>query len=252
MMQLPRGTFREIRRSVAIKDLLDELNREKYSGVASISSSSLNGTLVFKAGECILVKFQNSRGDTAWNDIHKAGIEEVDAALSLLGDAQIDLALEFNRACRIQRPGKHAPAPPAHRAAPSVPHGSPRSVPAQTPAAPQKPGARPASPSVPDARAPRPAPAATAHTTPPHPPRVPRTAVQVPPSPVPPPIPSPRFEDGKKPEADKPTEKNPDISSLESELDTFDTMDIDNVTDKIRTDCRTMIKQLHLDHLMER
>jgi hypothetical protein len=29
-------------------------------------------------------------------------------------------------------------------------------------------------------------------------------------------------------------------------------MDIDNVTDKIRTDCKTMIKQLHLDHLMER
>jgi hypothetical protein len=41
-------------------------------------------------------------------------------------------------------------------------------------------------------------------------------------------------------------------SSFEKDIDTFDTMDLDNVTDKIRNDCKTMIKQLHLDHLMER
>jgi hypothetical protein len=41
-------------------------------------------------------------------------------------------------------------------------------------------------------------------------------------------------------------------SSFEKDIDTFDTMDLDNVTDKIRNDCKTMIKQLHLEHLMER
>jgi hypothetical protein len=41
-------------------------------------------------------------------------------------------------------------------------------------------------------------------------------------------------------------------SSFENDIDTFDTMDLDNVTDKIRNDCKTMIKQLHLEHLMER
>jgi len=29
-------------------------------------------------------------------------------------------------------------------------------------------------------------------------------------------------------------------------------MDLENVTEKIRKDCKTMIKQLHLEHLMER
>jgi len=41
-------------------------------------------------------------------------------------------------------------------------------------------------------------------------------------------------------------------SSFEKDIDTFDTMDLENVTDKIRNDCKTMIKQLHLEHLMER
>jgi hypothetical protein len=49
-------------------------------------------------------------------------------------------------------------------------------------------------------------------------------------------------------------EEKPDAgnSSFEKDIDTFDTMDLDNVTDKIRNDCKTMIKQLHLEHLMER
>ena len=114
-MQLPRGTFREIRKSVAIESLLHELDGEKFSGIANISSQSLVGTLVFKAGKCILVKVGNSRGDTGWDEVQKAGSEEVDAALSVLGDAQIELALEFNKPCRILKSGKHAPALASHR-----------------------------------------------------------------------------------------------------------------------------------------
>jgi len=166
-MQLPRGTFREIRKSVAIESLLKELDGEKYSGVANISSPSLTGTLVFKAGKCILVKFQNNRGDAAWDELLKAGSEEVDAALSLLGDAQIELALEFNRPCRILKSGKHAPAQASRRATPSAPHEPPRSFPAQkpaVPAAPSKPLAKPVpshhqvpAPPAPQGPCPRPA-----------------------------------------------------------------------------------------------
>jgi hypothetical protein len=53
------------------------------------------------------------------------------------------------------------------------------------------------------------------------------------------------------PDSDQPA---PDqgATSFDSDIDTFDTMDLENVTDKIRNDCKTMIKQLHLEHLMER
>jgi hypothetical protein len=250
-MQLPRGTFREIRKSVAIESLLKELDGEKYTGVANISSPSLTGTLVFKAGKCILVKFQNNRGDIAMDELLKAESEAVDAVLSLLGDAQIGLALEFNRQCRILKPGKHAPAQVSHRAAPSASHEPPRSVPAQKPTAsavPLKPPAR-SVPSPQHVPAPTSAPKAPVPSSPLHPSQFFKAASQVPPSPR---TASTWHEDEKKREADEPPEKDIDTGIFESDLDTFDTMDIDNVTDKIRTDCKIMIKQLQLEHLLER
>jgi len=249
-MQLPRGTFREIRRNVAIESLLHELEGEKFSGVANISSQSRTGTLVFKAGKCILVKVQNSRGDAGWDEIVHAGNVEVDAALSLLGDAQIDLALEFNKTCRILKTGKQVPAQPSHRPpAASASPEHPRTAMAQkaaTPVAPLKPMVKPAPTHH---RVPAPQTAPPAHTPPQHPPLFSKTAATVPPSP---PMPAPVHEDRKKHEAKQPSENDLEASSFENDLDTFDTMDFDNVTDKIRTDCKTMIKQLHLDHLMER
>jgi hypothetical protein len=251
-MQLPRGTFREIRKSVAIESLLKELDGEKYTGVANISSPSLTGTLVFKAGKCILVKFQNNRGDVAMDELLKAESEAVDAVLSLLGDAQIGLALEFNRQCRILKPpGKHAPAQVSHRAAPSASREPPRSVPAQkpaTPAAPLRPPVR-SGPIPQHVSAPTSSPQAPVPSSPLHQSQFFKPASQVPPSPR---TPSAWHEDEKKREADEPPEKDNDNGIFESDLDTFDTMDIDNVTDKIRTDCKTMIKQLQLEHLLER
>jgi len=237
-MQLPRGTFREIRKTVAIEDLLQELDGEKFSGVANISSPSRTGTLVFKAGKCILVKIQNSRGDAAWDEIQKAGSEQMDAALSLLDDAQIALALEFNKPCRILKSGKQVSAQASHRSAPSASPEPPRPVPTRKPAVPVAPPKPPVKPAT-----------SHHHVPAPHPPTVPKSAGQIPPLP---PAPALRHDDGNKTKPDEPPGKDQNTSSFETDLDTFDTMDIDNVTDKIRTDCKTMIKQLHLDHLMER
>lgn len=251
-MQLPRGTFREIRKNVAIESLLHALDGEKFSGVANISSQSYTGTLVFKAGKCILVKVQNSRGDSGWDEIQKAGSREVDAVLSLLGDAQIDLALEFNKTCRILKSGKQAPAQAPHRPAPSASLEPSRSVQPQKPAAPVTPLKPPVKPAPTRHHVPAPptgVPQAPVHTPPPHPPLGSKDALPVPPSP---PTPAPMHEGGKKHEAEEIQEKDHETSSFETDLDTFDTMDFENVTDKIRTDCKTMIKQLHLDHLMER
>jgi len=250
-MQLPRGTFREIRRSVAVESLLQELDGERFTGVASISSSSRNGTLVFKGGKCILVKIQNLRGDAAWEDLQNAGNIDVDAALSVLGDAQIELALEFNKPCRILKPVRQTSAQTTTRpAAPSVASQHPRAAMAQkgggTPVAPLKPPVKPA-PVHHHIPAPPAAPAAAVHA-PPHP--LPKAAAPVPPAP---PASSLRQADAAKQGEEELREAASDTtSSFEADLDTFDTMDFDNVTDKIRTDCKTMIKQLHLDHLMER
>lgn len=248
-MQLPRGTFREIRKNVAIESLLHDLETERFSGVANISSQSSTGTLVFKAGKCILVKIQNSRGDAGWDEVMNAGNIEVDAALSLLGEAQIDLALEFNKPCRILKAIKSVPSKTFARAAPAASHEHPRAAMAQKvapPVAPMKPQVKPAAAATPS-HPHVPAPQAPSHTPPPHP--FSKTAAPVPPSP---PTTALRPEEEKRPVEQELPENERETSSFETDLDTFDSMDFDNVTDKIRTDCKTMIKQLHLDHLMER
>ncbi|MGB9176989.1 MAG: hypothetical protein WCB46_09670 [Methanoregula sp.] len=226
---------------MAIESLLHEVDREKFSGVADISSQSRTGTLVFRKGKCILVKFQNNRGDTGWDDVQNAGSDEVDAALSLLDEAQIDLALEFNKPCQILKSGKHVPAQACQRPAPSVSRGLFRSVPAQKYAAPV---ASPKS-TVKSAHSHHHVPAP--HTT------APNVPVHAPPllHPSPPAQPI-RYEDRNKNEPDESPEKDNDTSSFESDIDTLYSMDIDNVTEKIRNDCKTMIKQLDLEHLMER
>lgn len=253
-MQLPRGTFREIRKSETIGNILTELERTKFSGICSISSGAGTGTLVLKGGKCILIKFNGKSGDAGWDELQKNLDEEVDAALSSLDEAQVQLSLEFNKICRLVKGGKpaqepaesHRPAPPLHepvrKPAPPVQPASPVTAarPAPRPAAPAAPVHRPVPPVQP-----RPA-------TEPQP-QKPSAIFQRPAMPAPPAQQAPRQSEEKRA---PPAENAPDAggagSSFEKDIDTFDTMDLDNVTDKIRNDCKTMIKQLHLEHLMER
>lgn len=245
-MQLPRGTFREIKKGETIENLLQELERSKFSGVCSISSSAGTGTLVFKVGKCILVKFLGKSGDAGCDELQKNSTNEVDAALSSLDDAQIQLSLEFNKACRLvkvtkplespQKQGAPAPepakkpVPPAHTVHP-------------TPVAPLKAQQKPAAASL-----------FHRPTPPPAPEQKPQKAV---PAPMRPAMPAPPAtpEQKSQPPAIHPEDNQEGAaqgSSFDKDIDTFDTMDLDNVTDKIRNDCKTMIKQLHLEHLMER
>jgi len=42
-----------------------------------------------------------------------------------------------------------------------------------------------------------------------------------------------------------------DPTGFEQDMETLDGMDLGNVTDKIRTDCRNRVKELNLEHLLE-
>ena len=246
-MQLPRGTFREIRKNETAGNILQELERTKFSGICSISSGPGKGTLVFRMGRCILAKFLGKQGDTGWDELQKIPGVEVDAALSTLDEAQIQLSLEFNKACRIVKAGKighqhQAPAPiPRREHAGTVRHGpGEKSLPVShftAPAAPVKTVPGPAAPQeVPPLPEEKPLPATT------------------PASPSPPSRKTPAPEAA--PSHDIPDEghpaPDPGASSFDMDIDTLNSMDMENVTDKIRNDCKTMIKQLHLEHLMER
>jgi hypothetical protein len=46
-----------------------------------------------------------------------------------------------------------------------------------------------------------------------------------------------------------PHRKNADHNSFDTDINTLETMDIDSITGKIRGECESLIKQLHLEHL---
>ena len=61
----------------------------------------------------------------------------------------------------------------------------------------------------------------------------------------------PQISEEKKSEDTAFLQEDSDASSFEKDIETFETMDVDTITNKIRGECKTLIKQLHLEHLTE-
>jgi hypothetical protein len=235
-MQLPRGTFREIKKNQNTGDLLKELERVRFSGICSISYRDDVSTLVLKSGRCILAEYDTVKGDAALEGLlHAIADRNIDAALSTLDEAQIQLSLEFNNAEQIKKIGRalpafqkpvHQPVNPAHRIiikktglTPGT-NFSPSGEKLSTPAA-----------RLPKIKA-------GSQTAPKNPLNDPPVLNIAATAPV--------------PEERKIPARDTTPTGSESDLDLLDSMNLDQMTDKIRDDCRTVVKQLHLDHLMDR
>jgi hypothetical protein len=251
-MQLPRGTFRYIKKDMKLEGILDDLQLSKFSGICTISSGLTQGTIVFKSGKRILAEFQNITGDAAWDEFQKIAGEKVDASVSTMDETQIDLSLEFNKSCRIGKGGKLEPsslssAKTDHAMIKKSPPASPGDAFAVLPKSLQKPHIqeKPAfRPSVTFESLHIPDPSRTSgNTVPPiadHKPTV--TISQQPPEQDP---------GGKKFEDEAQRLADIESRSFESDIDAIETMDVDIITSKIRGECKTLIKQLRLEHLSE-
>ncbi len=253
-MQLPRGTFLNIKRSTKVGDLLAELQDMKFTGICSISSGNAIGTVVFKSGKRILAQYKDITGDAASEELQKIISEKVDASLSTLNEAQIQLSLEFNKTClivksgktenislhEIPKPGQNAIKTPLLNTPPQVPVSAgktperpviPHAVTANRPVTPEPVRASEIPKIISDAHLKK-----AAHK--------PLTAIQQKSQ-----IHSHIVEE-KNPE-DTTLLADTDSSSFEKDIETFETMDVDTITNKIRGECKTLIKQLHLEHLTE-
>ena len=295
-MELPRGTFREIKKGELVSSILGELERKNFSGICSISSGAVSGTLVLKSGKCILAKIQNKSGDGAWDELQKMSGQEVDAALSTLDEAQVELSLEFNKACRLVKAGRTVPTASLQTrkpaaAIPGEPAGN-AEAPPQTPAVLKQAASPPVKPAptlparqrppVPFTAPPAPEPVKQAASTPAQvTPATSGPARQRPPVPfAAPPAPEPVKQAASTPARVTPATPGPAApvhsarhmpilrrqesplpveppqppqgpGNSEQDMDPFEAMDFENVTDKIRDDCKAMIKHLQLEHLME-
>jgi hypothetical protein len=228
IMQLPRGKYRAIKKGVQLGETLDEMTKTRFSGICLFSSDTVNGTVVFRNGIVVLAKVQNQYGDPGWAEAGLFRDHVIDAVLSDMDNAQMQLALEFNKKAYVH-------------------DGSPRhAVP------PQKAESLFMQPE-PVKRA------ADSHTKPKE-----KDFIKITPVSTPAAAPHPPSDGGKKsaaeapPVSGKPAQPDPkdlpetDRSPAEKEFDTFDSMDLDDVTQKIRKDCKIILKQLQLDHLTEK
>ena len=233
-MQLPRGTFREIKKDEKIRILLLNLEHEQFSGVCTLSSHGGNGVLVYRSGKCILARVMTKYGDAGLEELQKFLDQNGDAALSVLDETQIKLALEFNKPALVKKSGPVTMMPPRKSyPSPTSPADTKSPVAKGSHTGTEKVIIRPVTPRIrvdlPD------------HTSHPAPPAHPRE-----PHPQTPGKNESGATDGEKDSTDTQT------TSFDQDMETIDTMDLEKVTDKIRGDCKTMIKQLDLEHLMER
>jgi hypothetical protein len=253
MMQLPRGTFLSIKRSMKVGDLLMEIQEMKFTGMCTVSFRSGNGTIVFKYGKRILAQYQDTPGDAAWDELQKITGEKVDASLSTLTEAQIQLSLEFNKTCLIVKGGK-AEKPALHAIqAPHPPTISPPILnsPEQAQPVPGKSHQKPGIPKI----IPSFTPAMVAPVHGGEPQKIIsdsqfRTATHI-----------AAVQLRTQIQIQKPGEKtfqdlcshqeDSDSSSFEEDIETFETMDVEAIRNKIRGECKNLIKELNLEHLTE-
>jgi len=253
-MQLPRGTFRYIKKDMKLGGILEELQLMKFSGICTISSGSAHGSLVFKSGKRILAEFRNIAGDAAWDEFQKIVGEKVDASISTLDDTQIELSLEFNKSCRIGKGGRSeqsqsSPAKTDYTMIKKIPPLSPGEAlvtPAkslQKPHIKEKPALHPSVTFE------------TLHI--PDPFRIPGNKFSQhedhnPTVTIPQKLPEQDPGDNKRLEDEARRLADIESRSFESDIDAIETMDVDLITSKIRGECKTLIKELRLEHLTER
>jgi hypothetical protein len=221
-MQLPRGTFREILKNRPLGSIIENLEGMGFSGICSISAGAVAGTLVFQNGRFILAKIHGKAGDAAIYELPPLGNIPVDAALATLDTTQIQLALEFNTQFLIKKADRvlfdttrsHGPT----EIPPRVSHTHEKILHPATPVA--GPDSRqvvirkPASPDI--------------HKS------------------------GDQHSKTRKIVTEVPAQDTKDPDSFENDISTLESMNLDTAMEKMRKDCKTLVHQLNLEHLMER
>ncbi|HON82436.1 MAG TPA: hypothetical protein PLN56_10290 [Methanoregulaceae archaeon] len=100
-MQLPRGTFRELKRGYNLHSLIREMEGVCFSGYCKILSDKVPLLLVFSDGKIVLAEYGTLVAHAAMEEISHTRDKPVDGLLHELSFAQIKLALEFNPSARV-------------------------------------------------------------------------------------------------------------------------------------------------------
>jgi hypothetical protein len=225
-MKLPRGTFHSIKKGILFRLLLEEMEKTRFTGYCTISFGLENCTLVINSGIYILAEYDKLEGEHAWQKMQKLLEMKVDTSLTTLNTVQLELAKEFN---------PHATLPSFVRMSPT------RQVRTGTSSSGTKKKDDISGNAVPGGRSAQQKKQVQemgihSSTAEPHPTpdiSTPGTAQS----------PDEQLASGTGPEDSG--------TNIERDLEALDNMDIDEMTKKIRENCKVTIEQMDLDHLIE-
>lgn len=242
-MQLPRGRFHKIIKSTATPALIEEMRVAKFTGICRIVLGSENATLVLNEGSVVLAEYGGLNGYQALDGV-LGNEEEAGAELNLLTPEQVRLSQEFNRQCAIEVPtsgkvGKSSPkrgvpegakpAAPGKQPAGSGIHIEVKPVPDVKPAKTSKAGTVPERSDT----APGVGKSSSAHS--------PKPAAESQSIPWP----------GAKPTQETAETSQPEGDEIDTLLRNMEEINIDHLVSNFRTNCKEMLKKIHLDHLIK-
>ncbi len=101
-MQLPRGTFQSIRKSISIVRLIEEAMDAQFSGYLSFVLGGEKCTIVMDGGKWILLELGSLCGKEAFERLRALDNPEVDAEVIALTPVQLELARQYNKAAAWQ------------------------------------------------------------------------------------------------------------------------------------------------------
>ncbi len=104
-MQLPRGSFRDLKRDSGLQSLISQMRDNSFSGYSFITLGETSILLVFSKGIIILAEYGETKGPAAMEQISHLGDRPIEVILHSLTDTQLQLALEFNPDCMLA--GEH-------------------------------------------------------------------------------------------------------------------------------------------------
>ncbi len=240
-MQLPRGTFQGIKKDISWADLLEELQGMRFTGSVNFEVDRTVVNLVFRKGKMILSEFGSDKGDAALECMKGLVNRNVDASLSEMTDPQLSLALEFNPESKIQNSSRSTRAEREEKAIniePARPE-EPREIPQESIASETKLPVPPVSSTGPSEVI---------------------SLVEAiegvsvggkPEKPAPIPVAGPPGERYSHQKTVSDPDEIEDDESMARDLRALDAMDLDGMSDKIRTNCKFIVEKLNLGHLIE-
>jgi len=242
-MQLPRGRFHKIIKSTTTPALIEEMRTARFTGICKIVLGSESATLVLNEGQLMLAEYGVLKGQQALDAV-LGSEEEAGAELNILTAEQVRLSQEFNRQCAIEvsttgKPGKSPakrgvsegakPATPGNQPAGSGISREAKPVMDGKPAKPSKAGAAPERSDTVSSVGRRssahtPEPAAESHTTP---------------------------MSGVKPAHEMAETSQSEGDEIDTLIQNMEEINIEHLVSSFRTNCKEMLKKIHLDHLIK-